>query len=335
MTGRRAVGAWLMAIAITIVAGAALGADAPPVAPSPAFDARLKKLETELRCLVCQNQTLADSNADLAGDLRREVRELALAGKNDAEIRDYLVARYGDFVLYDPPLKRTTWLLWFGPFALLAGGGWTWWQILKRRQRASAAAPTHDPAAEVRARALLDDEPPAYFPHWRRSRYGRASAQALKARAAVPAELEVRRIFLVAGAAEHAARLPALARQRGEHRFGARAVAFVRQPHLRLRDIGRNLADDARRVLVEDVRADAGMLQPVQQQVGVESVQRGVEAFHRWFACAITPRASRQETAALIRRQRCSCQRQASAQMASMSRRARTPSTASARDGSA
>lgn len=164
MTGRRPVGAWLMAIAITIVAAAALGADAPPVAPSPAFDARLKKLETELRCLVCQNQTLADSNADLAGDLRREVRELALAGKNDAEIRDYLVARYGDFVLYDPPLKRTTWLLWFGPFALLAGGGWTWWRILKRRQRASAAAPTHDPAAEVRARALLDDEPPASSP---------------------------------------------------------------------------------------------------------------------------------------------------------------------------
>ena len=71
----------------------------------------------------CQNQTLADSNADLASDLRREVREQALAGKNDSEIRDYLVARYGDFVLYDPPLKRTTWLLWFGPFTLLAGGG--------------------------------------------------------------------------------------------------------------------------------------------------------------------------------------------------------------------
>ena len=154
-------GAWRMAIAITIVAGAAFAADAPPAAPSPALEARLKKLETELRCLVCQNQTLADSNADLAGDLRREVRELALAGRNDAEIRDYLVARYGDFVLYDPPLKRTTWLLWFGPFALLAGGGWTWWQILKRRQRVSASAPAHDPAAEARARALLDGEPPA------------------------------------------------------------------------------------------------------------------------------------------------------------------------------
>jgi cytochrome c-type biogenesis protein CcmH/NrfF len=100
-------------------------------------------------------------NADLASDLRREVREQALAGKNDSEIRDYLVARYGDFVLYDPPLKRTTWLLWFGPFTLLAGGGVVWWQVLRRRQRASASAPTRDPAVEARARALLDDEPPA------------------------------------------------------------------------------------------------------------------------------------------------------------------------------
>ena len=159
MMARKAIGAWLMAI--TILAGAVQAADAPPVVPSAALEARLKKLETELRCLVCQNQTLADSNADLASDLRREVREQALAGKNDSEIRDYLVARYGDFVLYEPPLKRTTWLLWFGPFALLAGGGLVWWQVLRRRQNASASAPTRDPAVEARARALLDDEPPA------------------------------------------------------------------------------------------------------------------------------------------------------------------------------
>jgi cytochrome c-type biogenesis protein CcmH len=159
MTARGWIGAWLIAAAA--VGGVAHAGDAPPVAPpSAALDARLKQLETELRCLVCQNQTLADSNADLAGDLRREVRELALSGKNDSEIRDYLVARYGDFVLYDPPLKRITWLLWFGPFALLAGGGLLWWQVLRRRQRASAAAPTRDPAAEARARALLEDEPP-------------------------------------------------------------------------------------------------------------------------------------------------------------------------------
>ena len=128
-----------------------------------AFDARLKKLESELRCLVCQNQTLADSNAMLAEDLRREVRDLALAGKSDDEIRAYLVARYGDFVLYDPPLKRTTWLLWIGPFALLAGGAALWWTILRRREDAAKAMPPPaDPDAEARGRALLDggDEPP-------------------------------------------------------------------------------------------------------------------------------------------------------------------------------
>jgi cytochrome c-type biogenesis protein CcmH len=133
------------------------------ITAAAAFDVRLKKLEGELRCLVCQNQTLADSNAMLAEDLRREVRDLALAGKSDDEIRAYLVARYGDFVLYDPPLKRTTWLLWIGPFALLAGGAALWWTILRRREVAAKSMPTPaDPDAEARGRALLDDrdEPP-------------------------------------------------------------------------------------------------------------------------------------------------------------------------------
>ena len=97
----------------------------------PALDVRLKKLEEELRCLVCQNQSLADSTAPLAEDLRREVRQLAVAGKSDDEIKQFLVARYGDFVLYRPPVKRTTWLLWFGPFVLLAAGGVIWWLILR------------------------------------------------------------------------------------------------------------------------------------------------------------------------------------------------------------
>lgn len=123
-----------------------------------ALDARLKRLESELRCLVCQNQTLADSNASLADDLRHEVRELAQAGKSDDEIRAFLVARYGDFVLYDPPLKTTTLLLWIGPFALLGGGAALWWVVLRRREKAAATAPairTSD--AEARARALLDE----------------------------------------------------------------------------------------------------------------------------------------------------------------------------------
>jgi cytochrome c-type biogenesis protein CcmH len=134
--------------------------DAP--AANAALEARLKKLETELRCLVCQNQTLADSNASLAEDLRAEVRQLALVGKNDDEIRAYLVARYGDFVLYDPPLKATTSLLWLGPFVLLGGGAVLWWVILRRRERAAASpAASTDPAAEARARELLDAEPPS------------------------------------------------------------------------------------------------------------------------------------------------------------------------------
>ena len=98
-----------------------------------ALDRRLKLLENELRCLVCQNQTLAESSAPLAEDLRKEVRDLAVAGKSDDEIRAYLVARYGDFVLYKPPVKSTTYLLWFGPFLLLAGGVIVWLVVLRRR----------------------------------------------------------------------------------------------------------------------------------------------------------------------------------------------------------
>jgi cytochrome c-type biogenesis protein CcmH len=132
------------------------GADVPGMS---ALDVRLKRLESKLRCLVCQNQTLADSNADLADDLRREVRTLALAGKSDDDIRAYLVTRYGDFVLYDPPVKPVTWLLWFGPFAMLFGGGAVWWVVLQRRLRAEGGAVTDSGAkADEKARKLLDDK---------------------------------------------------------------------------------------------------------------------------------------------------------------------------------
>ena len=128
------------------------------------FEGRLKRLEAELRCLVCQNQTLADSNAPLAEDLRREVRALATSGKSDEEIRQYLVARYGDFVLYKPPLQRNTWLLWTGPFILLAGGAATWYAIVRRRRRgdddeeppASGMPPDE---AVARARQMIYEEP--------------------------------------------------------------------------------------------------------------------------------------------------------------------------------
>jgi cytochrome c-type biogenesis protein CcmH len=134
-------------------------------APDPALDARLKKLESELRCLVCQNQTLADSDATLAGDLRREVRALAVAGRSDAQIKEYLVARYGDFVLYDPPVKSVTWLLWFGPLALLVAGGSVWLVVVRRRgqtrgdgvQAVAPGGPQDDVIA--RAKEMLYEEP--------------------------------------------------------------------------------------------------------------------------------------------------------------------------------
>ncbi len=152
--GQRLAIGLLCALAFSV---SAAKMDAP--SPDAAFDLRLKKLENELRCLVCQNQTLADSNAELADDLRREVRGLAKSGKSDDEIKAYLVARYGDFVLYNPPVKSTTWLLWGGPFALLFGGGLLWWTVLRRRGRAETtpAAPT-DPGADARARERLDED---------------------------------------------------------------------------------------------------------------------------------------------------------------------------------
>jgi cytochrome c-type biogenesis protein CcmH len=124
------------------------------VPPDLAFEQRLKRLEGDLRCLVCQNQTLADSSAPLAEDLRREVRSLAVAGKSDDEIRAYLVARYGDFVLYRPPVKGTTWVLWFGPFALLGLGALVWLVVVRRRR--VTPEPVHDGDASVRARELID-----------------------------------------------------------------------------------------------------------------------------------------------------------------------------------
>ncbi|MFM8557257.1 MAG: cytochrome c-type biogenesis protein [Betaproteobacteria bacterium] len=130
----------------------------------------MKRLSEELRCLVCQNQTLADSNAELAVDLKKQLELLLAQGQTDAQIRDYMVARYGDFVLYRPPVQRNTWLLWFGPFALLMGGALIWWLVQRRNRLAEAASAPRQPAptnagseparAEVesvaRARALLD-----------------------------------------------------------------------------------------------------------------------------------------------------------------------------------
>jgi cytochrome c-type biogenesis protein CcmH len=124
---------------------------------------RLMDLAEELRCLVCQNQSLADSNADLAVDLRNEVRSQIQAGKSDAEIRAWLTQRYGDFVLYRPPVKATTILLWVGPFVLLVGG-LLGLLVALRRRRARVALPALTDEERARAEALLGAEsgpPPA------------------------------------------------------------------------------------------------------------------------------------------------------------------------------
>jgi cytochrome c-type biogenesis protein CcmH len=119
----------------TLLAVAAAAAEARPDAADPALEARMLRIAAELRCLVCQNQTIADSDASLAVDLRRETRELLRQGKSDADVIDYMTARYGDFVLYRPPLKGTTALLWFGPAVLLLGGATVLVLVLRRRSR--------------------------------------------------------------------------------------------------------------------------------------------------------------------------------------------------------
>ncbi len=128
----------LVALLAALVTSAAHAADAASASDDPALEARVMRLSAELRCLVCQNQTIADSHAELAVDLRNQVREMLRAGRSDREVLDYMTARYGDFVLYRPPLKPTTAPLWFGPLALLALGGAVLFVVLRRRQRLSA-----------------------------------------------------------------------------------------------------------------------------------------------------------------------------------------------------
>jgi len=111
----------------------ALSKEAKP-AEDPQIEQRMKALTEQLRCLVCQNETLSDSRADLAEDLRKEIREQMKAGKSDREIIAFLTQRYGDFVLYKPPVKSTTYLLWFGPFVLLFAGTGVLYRYLKRRR---------------------------------------------------------------------------------------------------------------------------------------------------------------------------------------------------------
>jgi len=122
---------------LSLPAVVAYAKDARPAAADPVLEKRVMALSSELRCLVCQNQTIADSNADLAADLRKEIREKMQQGSTDSEILDFMVARYGDFVLYRPPLKITTLLLWFGPLLLLGGGALVLVRLVRRRRPAA------------------------------------------------------------------------------------------------------------------------------------------------------------------------------------------------------
>ncbi len=130
--------------------------EAAPLAEDPVVEQRMISIADELRCLVCQNESLASSRADLAQDLRREVRELIKSGKSDQEIRDYLVARYGDFVLYRPTVKPITWMLWFGPFLLLLGAVVVVARLIRRKQR-QGKPPELDAAQRAKVQSLLKD----------------------------------------------------------------------------------------------------------------------------------------------------------------------------------
>jgi cytochrome c-type biogenesis protein CcmH len=129
-----------------LVAMLVFGVVAPAFAIDPlpfrdhAEEIRFQNLTRELRCLVCQNENLADSNADLARDLRHEVFQLMQSGKSDAQIKQYLVDRYSDFVLYDPPVKPGTWLLWFGPGLVLLAGATVVAVNVRRRSRTAVPA---------------------------------------------------------------------------------------------------------------------------------------------------------------------------------------------------
>ena len=121
--------------------------------PDASLDRRVTNLAKELRCLVCQNETLADSQAPLAADLRNQIREQLAAGKSEREVVDFLVARYGDFVLYNPPFKASTVLLWTGPFLFLAFGAWVLVRFVRRRR---VPEPELSAAERAQAAKLLE-----------------------------------------------------------------------------------------------------------------------------------------------------------------------------------
>ena len=144
---------WMMVFALWLPF-AALAGEAQPMAEDPVLEQRMIKLSEDLRCLVCQNESLAGSHAELAQDLRQEIRDQMRAGKSDGQVIDYLTQRYGDFVLYKPPVKPLTWLLWFGPFALLIGAAGGLYAYIKRRGNSLVDEPLSE-KEKKRVAALL------------------------------------------------------------------------------------------------------------------------------------------------------------------------------------
>jgi len=128
----------LLPLLLALLAAGAQAKEAAPAATDPVLEARVMRIAIELRCLVCQNQTIADSHADLAVDLRRQVREMLQQGQSEQQILDFMTARYGDFVLYRPPVKSTTLLLWYGPATMAVLGIVILLWVLRRRSRMPA-----------------------------------------------------------------------------------------------------------------------------------------------------------------------------------------------------
>ena len=157
MTVRALIFAFVFATFLGSTAAVASSTTEAAIAADPVAEKRLQGLSEELRCLVCQNQNIADSNAELAQDLRREIRGMIQAGKSDKEIIDFMVTRYGDFVLYRPPVKGITLLLWGGPIALLLLGLFALQRYLRQRARRMAEDRPLSAAETGRADALLNE----------------------------------------------------------------------------------------------------------------------------------------------------------------------------------
>ena len=147
---------WLLVVAATMAAGAAIAKEAAPAVADPVLEARMQVIASELRCLVCQNQTIADSTSGLAEDLRREVREQLKRGVSNEQVVQYMTDRYGDFVRYRPPFKSSTVLLWAGPAVLLLAGLTTLVFVLRRRSRLAADQFEPDDSAWTEPSALGD-----------------------------------------------------------------------------------------------------------------------------------------------------------------------------------